>query len=154
MKKFHQIGVIGAGSCPDAIYQVARDLGFEIGKMGWTLICGGLKGVMEGAARGCIEAGGLTVGILPGTDKKMSNPYIRIPLPTGIGEGRNMLVVRASDVIVSIAGGFGTLSEIALALKINKPVIGIKTWGNIDGVHYVSDCSEAVKAIHLFLPKT
>ena len=141
------IGVIGAGECSDNIYGLARDLGFEIGEKGWTLVCGGLGGVMEGTARGCIEAGGMTVGILPGLEKDSANPYIKIPLPTGLGEGRNLLVVRASDVLVSIAGGYGTLSEIALGLKMNKPVIGLETWKNIHGIQYVSDPSEAIERV-------
>ena len=102
---------------------------------------------MEAAAKGCTEAGGMTVGILPGLGKTSANTYIKIPLPTGLGEGRNLLVVRASDVLISVAGGYGTLSEIALALKINKPVIGLETWEDIQGVQYVSDPEEAIKMI-------
>jgi uncharacterized protein (TIGR00725 family) len=118
MDKPKYVGVIGAGECSDSTYQMARNLGLEIGKKGWILVCGGLGGVMEGAAKGCAEAEGMTLGILPGLERDSANPYIKIPLPTGLGEGRNILVVRASDVLVSIAGGYGTLSEIALALKI------------------------------------
>ena len=141
------IGVIGAGECSDKTYQLARHLGAEIGKKGWILICGGLGGVMEAAARGCTETGGITVGILPGLDKTSANLYVKIPLATGLGEGRNLLVVRASDVLVSVAGGYGTLSEIALALKVNKPVIGLETWEDIQGVQYVSDPEEAIQKI-------
>ena len=145
------IGVIGAGECSDSTYGLARDVGFEIGKRGWVLVCGGLGGVMEGAARGCRDAGGSTVGILPGLQKYSANPYIKIPLPTGLGEGRNLLVVRASDILVSIAGGYGTLSEIALALKMNKTVIGLETWENIKGMKYAPDPYEAIKMIERFL---
>jgi len=153
MERPYYIGVIGAGQCSDSIYKLARNLGFEIGigKEGWTLICGGLGGVMEGAARGCIEAGGITVGILPGLVKDSANPYIKIPLPTGLGEGRNLLVVRASDVLVSISGGYGTLSEIAMALKMDKPVIGLETWKGIQGIQYVSDPSEAIERVAKFV---
>ncbi len=147
MERPRHIGVIGAGECSDKIYQLARNLGSEIGKKGWILVCGGLGGVMEAAARGCAEAGGMTLGILPGLDKASANLYIKIPLATGLGEGRNLLVVRASDVLVSVAGGYGTLSEIALALKVNKPVIGLETWENIQGVQYVSDPEEAIQKI-------
>ncbi|UCB48060.1 MAG: TIGR00725 family protein [Deltaproteobacteria bacterium] len=147
MERPRHIGVIGAGQCSDKTYQLARNLGSEMGKKGWILVCGGLGGVMEAAARGCAEAGGMTVGILPGLDKASANPYIKIPLATGLGEGRNLLVVRASDVLVSVAGGYGTLSEIALALKVNKPVIGLETWENIQGVQYVSDPEEAMRLI-------
>ena len=145
------IGVIGAGTCTARIYSVARDLGFEIGKRGWTLVCGGLKGVMEGAARGCAEAGGMTLGILPGLDKRSANPYITVPIPTGLGDGRNLLVVRASDILVAVAGGYGTLSEMALALKADKPVIGLETWKEIPGVHYADDYLEAIQLISLSL---
>lgn len=151
MERPHHIGIIGTGTCPDTTYQLARNLGFEIGKRGWLLICGGLGGVMEGAARGCAEAGGLTVGLLPGLTKQSANPFIRIPIPTGLGDGRNLLVVRASDVVVAIAGGYGTLSEIALALKINKPVIGLDTWKEISGIHYVTDHREAIRSVIQFL---
>jgi uncharacterized protein (TIGR00725 family) len=147
MERPRHIGVIGAGECSDKTYQLARNLGSEIAKKGWILVCGGLGGVMEAAARGCVEAGGVTVGILPGLDKASANLYIKIPLATGLGEGRNLLVVRASDVLVSVAGGYGTLSEMALALKVNKPVIGLETWENIQGVQYVSDPEEAIQKI-------
>ncbi len=146
------VGVIGAGDCSDKIYQIARDVGLEIGKKGWVVVCGGLGGVMEAAARGCTEAGGTTVGILPGLEKESANPYIEIPIPTGLGEGRNLLVVRASDVLVSIAGEYGTLSEIALALKINKPVIGLETWENLKGVRYVVNPREAIEAVERVIP--
>ena len=154
MGRPHHIGVIGAGTCQGAIYELARNLGSEIGKRGWHLICGGLGGVMEGAARGCSEAGGLTVGLLPGLDRESANPFIRVPIPTGLGEARNLLVVRASDVLISIAGGYGTLSEIALALKTNKPVIGLETWKEISGIHYVTDYQEAIREIIQLLGKS
>ena len=147
MERPKHVGVIGAGECSDKTYNMARHLGAEIGKKGWILVCGGLGGVMEAAARGCTEAGGMTVGILPGLDKASANLYIKIPLATGLGEGRNLLVVRASDVLVSVAGGYGTLSEIALALKVNKPVVGLETWDDIQGVLYVSDPEEAIQKI-------
>ncbi|MGD9039171.1 MAG: TIGR00725 family protein [Desulfobacteraceae bacterium] len=147
MERPKHVGVIGAGDCSEKTYQMARHLGARIGKKGWILVCGGLGGVMEAAARGCTEAGGMTVGILPGLDKTSANLYIKIPLATGLGEGRNLLVVRASDVLVSVAGGYGTLSEIALALKVNKPVIGLETWEDIQGVQYVSDAEEAIQKI-------
>lgn len=145
------IGIIGAGTCHEAHYQLAGNLGLEIGKRGWFLICGGLGGVMEGAARGCLEAGGMTVGLLPGLNRESANPYIKVPVPTGLGEGRNLLVVRASDVLISIAGGYGTLSEIALALKADKPVIGLETWKDISGMRYASDYHEAIRMVDEFL---
>ena len=147
MKRSFYIGVIGAGVCPDITYNMARDVGFEIGKKGWTLICGGLGGVMEGAAKGCTEAGGMTIGLLPGLNRDAANPYIRVPIPTGLGDGRNLLLVRASDILVAISGGHGTLSEIALALKAEKPVIGLETWRNINGITYATDYRDAIQNI-------
>ena len=141
------VGVIGGGECTDSTYKTAQSLGFEIGKKGWILVCGGLGGVMEAAAKGCAEAGGMTLGILPGSQRDSANPYIRIALPTGLGEGRNLLVVRTSDVLVSIGGGYGTLSEIALALKAGKPVIGLETWEHIQGIQYVSHPDEVIEKI-------
>ncbi|MFH1953902.1 MAG: TIGR00725 family protein [Pseudomonadota bacterium] len=154
MKTPKYIGVIGAGMCPASTYNVARNLGFEIGKRGWAIVCGGLKGVMEGAAKGCLEAGGMTLGILPGLDKNSANPYITIPIPTGLGDGRNLLVVRCSDVLVAVTGGYGTLSEIALALKANRPVVGLETWKEIPGVHYAHDYLEAIHLIETLLPQS
>lgn len=142
------VGVIGAGDCTDSMYKTAQGIGFEIGKRGWILVCGGLGGVMEAAAKGCVEAGGMTLGILPGLNRDSANPFIRIALPTGLGEGRNLLVVRTSDVLVSIAGGYGTLSEIALALKAGKPVIGLETWEQIQGIQYVSHPNEVIEKIY------
>jgi uncharacterized protein (TIGR00725 family) len=142
------VGVIGGGECTDTKYKTAQGLGFEIGKKGWILVCGGLGGVMEAAAKGCVEAGGMTLGILPGLKRDSANPYIRMALPTGLGEGRNLLVVRASDVLVSIGGGYGTLSEIALALKAGKPVIGLETWEHIQGIQYVLHPDEVIEKIN------
>jgi uncharacterized protein (TIGR00725 family) len=145
VKRPYHAGVVGAGACDDEVYQLARELGYEIGKMGWNLICGGLGGVMEGAAKGCSQAGGTTIGILPSLDRESANPFIQVPIPTGLGEGRNLLVVRASDILFAISGGYGTLSEIALALKTGKPVIGLETWQAIDGIHAATDCGNAIQ---------
>lgn len=147
MERPYHVGIIGAGAYDDSTYQLARNVGFEIGKRGWVLICGGLGGVMEGAARGCSEADGITVGILPGLMKESANAYIHVPIPTGLDEGRNLLVIRASDIIISIAGGYGTLSEIALALKTSKKVVGLMTWKDIPGVHYASDYQDAIRTV-------
>ncbi|RLB18644.1 MAG: TIGR00725 family protein [Deltaproteobacteria bacterium] len=149
-KKTH-IGIIGAGECSPYIYNQASELGHLIGKNGWVLFCGGLGGVMEGAAKGCYQSGGITVGILPGKEKDSANPFITLPIATGLGEGRNLLVVRASDVVVAIAGGYGTLSEIGFALKIGKPVIGLQTWPGIDGIDYVETPKQAINIVAKYL---
>jgi len=145
------IGVIGAGDCPQELYALARELGQHIGRKKWVLFCGGLGGVMQAAAEGCSREGGMTVGLLPGNEKDSANPYIKLPIPTGIGEGRNLLVVRASDVVVALSGGYGTLSEIGLALRIGKPVVGLKTWPGIDGIEYVETAEQAIGAVERHL---
>lgn len=123
-----QIGVVGGGSCSPDIYELACEVGVEIAKRGYRLVCGGLAGVMEAACRGAREAGGITIGILPGVDKQDANPFVDVIIPTGLGHARNILVVHASDALIAIDGGAGTLSEIAIALKVGKPVVGIRTW--------------------------
>ena len=147
MAKKIYIGVIGAGDCSQEIYNMASELGHMIAQNEWILICGGLGGVMEGAAKGCYKGGGMTVGILPGEEKESANPFIHLAIPTGLGEGRNLVVIRASDAVLSIAGGYGTLSEIGLALKMGKPVIGLKTWPSIDGVDYVETPQQAMDMV-------
>ena len=147
MKRPLHVGVIGAGACDSEIYALAQEVGRKIAEKGWVLICGGLSGVMEAAARGCVEAGGTSVGILPGLKASEANPFIRIPIPTGLGEARNVLVVRASEALVAVSGGYGTLSEIALALKTGKPVIGLKTWPNIEHVQYAETTARAVELV-------
>jgi uncharacterized protein (TIGR00725 family) len=145
MVRTRYVGVIGAGECSERVYELARKVGYGIGRMGCILVCGGLRGVMEGAARGCAEAGGLAVGVLPGLDRGAANPFIKISIPTGMGEGRNFLIVRASDVLIAISGGYGTLSEISLALKTGKTVIGIDTWRDIEGIQHVITPEEAIE---------
>ncbi|MBI4540435.1 MAG: TIGR00725 family protein [Gemmatimonadetes bacterium] len=120
-----RIGVIGGGRCSAEEASLAEAVGRRIAEAGAVVVSGGLGGVMEAAARGARGAGGLTVGILPGTEARDANPWIRVPLPTGMGEGRNILVVRAAEAIVAVGGEWGTLSEIALARKIGAPVIAL-----------------------------
>jgi uncharacterized protein (TIGR00725 family) len=140
------IGVIGAGICNKEIYELARRVGAGIAKMGATLVCGGLGGVMEGACRGAHEAGGETVGILPGPDRAEANAYVAIPIVTDMGHARNVLIVKSSDGLIAISGGYGTLSEISIALKTGKPVVGLATWPDIEGVRYVTTAEEALHA--------
>jgi len=119
------IGVIGGSWCSTEETQSAVVVGRLLAEQGAVLLCGGLGGVMEAAARGAKDAGGLTVGILPGADAKEANPYIEVPLATGMGEMRNALIVRAAQAVIAIGGGWGTLSEIALAQRIQTPVVGL-----------------------------
>jgi len=122
------IGVVGDAVCDEKTYQVAFEVGQLVAERGATLVCGGLGGVMEGACKGAKSKSGLTVGILPSEDREWANPYVDVAIPTGLGEARNTLVARCADAVIAISGQFGTLSEIALALKMKKPVVGIDTW--------------------------
>ncbi len=140
------IGIIGAGMADESLMKIAETCGSLIAKRGAVLLCGGLGGVMEAAAKGASLAGGITVGILPGDSRESANPYIDIPVATGFGEGRNMIIVRSADGFIAIGGEYGTLSEIAFALKAGKPVIGINTW-DIKGVIRASTAQEAVEKL-------
>jgi uncharacterized protein (TIGR00725 family) len=123
------IAVIGAGDdAPAAVLTAAEAVGQAIARAGAVLVCGGRGGVMEAACRGARAEGGLTIGILPGLERADANPYVEVAIPTGLGEARNALVVRAADAVVAVHGGYGTLSEIALALVAGTPVVGIGTW--------------------------
>jgi uncharacterized protein (TIGR00725 family) len=139
-----QIAVIGSGKADGRTAGLAREVGAEIARRGVTLICGGLGGVMEGAARGAREEGGMTVGILPGDDRADANPYVDYTVVTGMGHARNVLVVKSADAVVALPGGNGTLSEIALALKMGKRVVAIGAWETIEGVIVVDNPREAV----------
>jgi uncharacterized protein (TIGR00725 family) len=136
------VAVIGPGDEPTV---AAAEVGRLLAERGVTLVCGGRGGAMEAACRGAKEADGLTVGILPGSDRSGANPFVDVVLPTGLGEARNALVVGAADVVIAIGGGYGTLSEIALALKAGKRVIGLGTW-EIEGVVAAEDPEAAVAA--------
>ncbi len=138
------IAVIGAGNADEALRAVAEEVGRLIARNGAILVCGGLGGVMEAAAKGAKSEGGLTVGILPGFEKGDANPHIEVPLATGLREGRNVLIVRSADALIAVGGEYGTLSEIALSLKTGKTVIGIGTW-DIKGIIKASSAEEAVK---------
>ena len=120
------IAVIGAGSADEPLLRIAEEVGQLIAKRDAILICGGLGGVMEAASKGARSEEGTTVGILPQNYKNEANPYIDIPVATGFGEGRNVIIARTADAIIAIGGEYGTLSEIAFGLRMGKPVIGIK----------------------------
>jgi len=122
------IGVIGSGLCDAETSALAEEVGRLLAQAGATVVCGGLGGVMEAACRGAKKAGGCTIGILPGTDASQANRYVDVPIVTGLGEARNQIVVRTSQALVAVGGEYGTLSEIAFALKFGRPVIGLHTW--------------------------
>jgi len=119
------IAVIGGSSCTQNEWAFAHETGRLLADRGAIVVCGGLGGVMEAAAQGAKSNGGVTVGILPGTDPAAANAYIDVPLATGLGEMRNLLIVRVAQALIAIGGGIGTLSEIALAQRTEKPVIGL-----------------------------
>ncbi len=123
------VAVVGGGRADEATCAVAESLGRELARRGAVVVCGGLGGVMEAACRGAKAEGGTTLGILPTDDRRSANPYVDLAVATGMGEGRNVVVARTADVVVAVAGEFGTLSEIALALRMGKPVVGLSTWG-------------------------
>ena len=131
MKKKTIIGVIGSSSCSMSVSEIAFMIGMEIARRDAMLLCGGMGGVMESACKGAKEGGGITIGILPGDNKESANAYVDIPIVTGIGEARNVIIAHSADAIIAIAGRYGTLSEIAFALRFDVPVVGIATW-NID----------------------
>jgi uncharacterized protein (TIGR00725 family) len=139
------VAVVGPGSAGEEQVAAAEEAGRLIAERGALLVCGGLGGVMEAACRGARSAGGTTLGLLPGDDRGDANPFVDIALPTGLGEGRNALVVCAADAVLAIGGGYGTLSEIALALRAGKPVIGLGTW-DIEGVQAADGVEAAVGA--------
>lgn len=122
------VAVIGAAHASSAECAAAEQVGRRIAEAGAVLVCGGLGGVMEAACRGACSGGGTTVGILPGTDRLDANESVEIAVATGMGEARNAVVVATADAVVAVGGEFGTLSEIALALKAETPVIGLRTW--------------------------
>jgi len=128
-----QIGIIGSRSCSSKIASIAERTGSLIASREAILICGGREGVMEAAARGAHAAGGLTVGILPGPSKTEANPFIDVKIPTDMGHARNAIIARAADCLIAIAGEFGTLSEIALALQMAKPVVTLASKWKIEG---------------------
>jgi len=136
-----QIAVIGKGECTGEEYEAARAAGSRIAESRAVLCCGGLGGVMEAACRGAREKGGTTVGVLP--DAGPGNPFLDIAIRTGMGYGRNVVLVQSADAVVAIGGGYGTLSEIDIALKIGKKVFGYRTW-EIEGVAACSSPEEAV----------
>ncbi|MGQ9677519.1 MAG: TIGR00725 family protein [Chloroflexota bacterium] len=122
------IGVIGEGVASPEAKRAAEIVGRELAQRGHTVICGGLGGVMEAACKGAKEGGGLTVGILPSDNRQDANPYVDVPIVTGLGEARNIIVVKSSQALIAIGGRYGTLSEIALALRLGIPVVGVDTW--------------------------
>ena len=138
------IAVIGGNVCPNkTIAEISFQTDREIASRGHILVCGGMGGVMEAACRGAKSVGGITVGILPGKSKDNANPYVDVPIITAMNHARNAIIVRTADAVIAIDGKYGTLSEIALAKAMDKPVVGLKTW-DIMGIPSASSAGEAL----------
>lgn len=146
-----QVAVIGAGRCSEAEAAIAEEVGRLLAAAGAVVLTGGRGGVMEAASRGAAQAGGLVVGILPGADASDANPWVALPVVTGLGEARNVVLMRSAQAVIAVGGECGTLSEIALACKFGCPVVGINTWRAVDGsgqrlpIQHAATATEAVE---------
>ncbi|GMT41954.1 MAG: TIGR00725 family protein [bacterium] len=147
MKRTKNIAVVGASVADPQLAELAYAVGCEIARHEWILVCGGLGGVMEAASRGASEAGGTTIGILPGYDHSEGSRFLSIVIPTGLGHARNAVIAAAADGMIAVGGEYGTLSEIAFGLKLGKPVAALESWGMVKGVITVSSAEEAVIAL-------
>ncbi len=138
------IAVLGGSVCNERTFRIAESVGEGIAARGGILICGGRTGVMEASCRGAKNRGGLTIGVLPGSDKSAGNRYLDVILPTGMGNARNVIIVSAADAAIAIDGSHGTLSEIAFCLKLGIPLVGISTWRIDSAIVEASDPLDAV----------
>jgi len=145
------IAVVGAGDSDERLDAMAEEVGRLVAGAGCVLVNGGLGGVMLSSARGASRAGGVTVGLLPGLSARDANPFIEVAVPTGMGEMRNALIIRSASAVIAIGGGYGTLSEVALALKTGVPVVGIGTW-DVSRDIIKADSAEQAVAIALEQP--
>jgi len=141
-----QVGIIGAGNAGERLQALAQEVGELAARRGWIVISGGLEGVMEAASKGAMNAGGVVVGILPGVSPGEGNPFLTVALPTNMGHGRNVIVAQAADVLIAVGGGYGTLSEMALGLKMKKPVVSLESWRPDPAVIVAGTAAEAIDA--------
>lgn len=141
------IGLIGSASPGREGYEAARQVGRLLARAGAVVICGGLEGVMEAVCRGSAEEGGTSVGLLPGKDHDSANPYVTIPLPTALSHTRNAIIARSARALIAVEGGLGTVSEMALALKMGKRVVGLHTVHSLPGLIKARDPEEAVRLV-------
>ena len=144
------ISVIGGHELSTKVEQLSHKIGIIVAKVDAILVCGGLSGAMEEAAKGAKSAGGTTIGLLPGRDKRDANPYIDIALPTSIGFARNAMVACSADIIIALPGSHGTNSEICYGLVYGRPVIDLGNW-NIKGMIKVKNLKEAEKKIRALI---
>ncbi len=142
-----QIAVVGASQCDGRIYSIAERVGELIAEKGWILINGGLGGVMEASARGARKKGGVVVGVIPQSGKTFANPYCSVVIATNMGHARNVIIVHSSDAVIAVDGGYGTISEVAIALKEGKPVVAINPPVELKGVKSAESPEEAVEIL-------
>ena len=140
------VAIVGSGIPTDELYEKALTVGRLVAERGATVVCGGLSGVMEAAARGASEAGGTAIGILPDEDRERANPYLTYSVATGAGQARNLAVVCSGDVVIAVGGEYGTLSEIGLARKVGRPVVVLEGWDLGEHVIARSSPQDAVEA--------
>ncbi len=138
------IAVFGGSECSPEDFQLAEQVGKLLAEKGILVICGGLFGIMEAVCKGASEGGGITIGILPGNNTNSANQYVTIPIATGMGIGRNVIIAHSADACIAIDGKYGTLSEIAYALQLEKPVVTLNSWDNIPGTISAINAEEAV----------
>lgn len=150
ISKNRQVAVVGSSDVDCGSASLASEVGRTVAAVGAVLICGGLGGTMEAAARGAKERGGTTVGIVPSYQKDTANPYIDIIIASGMGHARNVLVAASGDLVVALPGSHGTRSEVSLALKMGRPVIGVTAWGDVPQVKVVNSIQELEMELCLF----
>jgi uncharacterized protein (TIGR00725 family) len=141
------VAVIGGGEAGREVAALALEVGRELAREGAIVVCGGLGGVMEAAARGVQEAGGVSIGILPGPDRRFANPYLTYTIPTNLGHARNMLIVHSADAVIAIDGSYGTISEAAIALKLGKPVVALRNSWSLPHLKAATTPGEAVSLV-------
>ncbi len=146
MNRGPYVAVVGSGETTGELYDAAREVGRLVAERGGVVVCGGLSGVMEAAARGATEAGGVAIGILPDEDRRRANPYLSYCVATGAGHARNLAVVCSGNVVIAVGGEYGTLSEMGLALKVGRPVVALKSWDLGGHVAVAGSPEEAVAA--------
>lgn len=146
------IAVIGAGECSPELALLAENVGRLVATRKARLICGGLGGVMKAACRGAQQAGGTTIGVLPGSDKSSANPFVDIAIATGLSEARNVVIVRSADGVIAVGGEYGTLSEIAFCMKFGVPIVGLQTWQVTAELETAQSAEEAVARIFEIIP--
>jgi len=144
MARVVYIAVIGGSDIDDDTAALAREVGREVAARGAVLLCGGLGGVMAAAAQGAVEAGGVSLGILPEGDRRRANPYLTYSIATNLGHARNVLIAHSADALIAVGGSYGTVSEAAIALKLGKPVIVLEVTWHLAGVKRAAGPAEAV----------